>query len=553
MAEAPAQAAAAPTTGSADYDAIVIGAGFAGMYMLHRLREMGLSVHGFEAGSGVGGTWYWNRYPGARCDSESMYYSYSFLPELEQEWPLEERYPGQPQILRYLEHVADRLDLRPDFTFNASITSCRYACDTNRWTVTTQDGSQATATYVVTAVGCLSTANKPVFPGAEQFAGRSLHTGNWPHEPVDFTGKRVGVIGTGASGIQAIPVIAEQAGHLTVFQRTAQFTIPAANGPLDPQFTALWKQNYREWRRRGQQSQGGFPFPASTVSALEATPDERHRAFEAAWEQGGFMFASGTYGDLVINEEANQTVADFVRSKIGEIVHDPAVAEKLKPRTFPFGTKRLPLDTNYYQTFNRPNVSLVDLRETPIEEITATGIRTTASEHELDIIVYATGFDALTGPLLALGIQGRDGTALADVWADGPKTYLGVAVPDFPNLFTITGPGSPSVLSNMPVSIEQHVEWIGDCIAYLREHDIPLIEARRDAMEQWTQHVQDVAHRTLYPKAASWYMGANIPGKPRLFLPYIGGVGNYRIKCDAVAAAGYEGFDLAAAPAAATV
>lgn len=534
-------------------DAIVIGAGFAGMYMLHRLREQGMSVRGFEAGSGVGGTWYWNRYPGARCDSESMYYSYSFLPELEQEWPLDERYPGQPQILRYLEHVADRLDLRKDFTFNTTVTGCRYDEDANQWTVTTADGATARATYLVTAVGCLSTANKPVFKGAEQFRGLSLHTGNWPHEPVDFTGKRVAVIGTGASGIQAIPVIAEQAGHLTVFQRTAQFTIPAANGPLSAQFAAMWKQNYREWRRRGRLSAAGFPFPASTLSALEVTAQERRTAFEAAWEQGGFMFASGTYGDLLINEDANKTVADFVRSKIDEIVHDPAVAQKLKPTTFPFGTKRLPLDTNYYQTYNRPNVTLVDLRETPIREITETGIRTTESEHDFDIIVYATGFDALTGPLLALGIQGRDGIALAERWAEGPKTYLGLAMPQFPNLFTITGPGSPSVLSNMPVAIEQHVEWISDCLAYLREHGIAVIEARPDAMQQWTQHVQDVAHHTLYPKAASWYMGANIPGKPRLFLPYIGGVGNYRAKCDAVAAAGYEGFDLAAQPAAAPV
>ncbi len=534
------------SAGGADgqLDAIVIGAGFAGMFMVHRLRELGFSVHGFEAGEDVGGTWYWNRYPGARCDSESMYYSYSFLPELEQEWPLDERYPGQPVILRYLNHVADRLQLREYFTFRARVVSATYDDAANAWTVTTEDGTQTRAKYLVTAVGCLSTANKPVFPGAEQFAGRSLHTGNWPHEPVDFSGQRVGVIGTGASGIQAIPVIAEQAGQLTVFQRTAQFTIPAANGPLDQDFAAMWKQNYQEWRRRGRYSRGGIPYPASVTSALEVSEEERVAAFEGAWEQGGFMFSQGTFYDLVVNEDANRTAADFVRSKISEIVHDPAVAEMLKPRTFPFGTKRLPLDTNYYETFNRPNVTLVDLRATPIEEITATGIRTTAGEHDLDIIVYATGFDALTGPLFALGIQGRGGKALADAWAEGPKTYLGLSVPDFPNLFTITGPGSPSVLSNMPVSIEQHVEWIGDCLAYLRDQDVEVIEARPEAMESWTEHVQQVAGLTLFPKAASWYMGANIPGKPRLFLPYIGGVGNYREKCDAIAADGYEGFDL---------
>jgi len=528
-----------------DTDAIVIGAGFAGLYMVYRLREQGMSVRGFEAGGDVGGTWYWNRYPGARCDSESMYYSYSFLTELEQEWPLAERYPGQPEILRYLEHVADRLRLRDDFTFNTRITSARYDDQTGRWTIRAADGTEATATFLVTAVGCLSAANQPAFPGDGDFRGRMLHTGNWPHQPVDFTGQRVGVIGTGASAIQAIPVIAEQAAQLTVFQRTAQFTIPAANGPLDPQLTALWKQNYQEWRRRGRYSRAGSPFPASTVSALEVSPEQRRAAFEGAWEQGGFMFTAGTFNDLTVDPRANEIAADFVRAKIDEIVDDPAVADLLKPRTFPFGTKRLPLDTNYYQTYNRPNVRLVDLRATPIERITAGGIRTAGEDHPLDVIVYATGFDALTGPLDALGIQGRDGRALAEAWADGPKTYLGLAVPGFPNLLTITGPGSPSVLSNMPVSIEQHVEWISDCLGYLREHGVSTIEARPDATELWSDHVQKVAQSTLYPRAASWYMGANIPGKPRLFLPYIGGVSVYRDKCDAVAAAGYEGFELA--------
>ena len=542
-----------PSAGGAGspLDAIVIGAGFAGMFMVHRLREQGFTVHGFEAGEDVGGTWYWNRYPGARCDSESMYYSYSFLPELEQEWPLEERYPGQPVILRYLQHVADRLQLREHFTFSTRIVAATYDGDANLWTVRTEDGTQAQARYLITAVGCLSAANKPEFPGADRFTGRSLHTSNWPHEPVDFTGQKVGVIGTGASGIQSIPVIAEQAGHLTVFQRTAQFTVPAANGPLDPEFAALWKRNYPEWRRRGRRSLAGFPYSGSVTSALELSPAERTAAFEGAWQEGGLTFAA-TFRDLLIDEEANQTAAEFVWSKISEIVHDPAVAEMLKPTTFPFGTKRLPLDTNYYETFNRPNVTLVDLRATPIQEITPAGIRTAAGEYDLDVIVYATGFDALTGPLLTLGIQGRDGKALADAWAEGPKTYLGLSVPGFPNLFTITGPGSPSVLSNMPVSIEQHVEWIGDCLGYLREHGIDTIEAQPDATESWTEHVQEAVSFTLYPKAASWYMGANIPGKPRLFLPYIGGVGNYRGKCDAVAASGYEGFDLSRADAAAS-
>jgi cation diffusion facilitator CzcD-associated flavoprotein CzcO len=523
-------------------DAVVIGAGFAGLYMVYRLREQGFSVQGFERGDGVGGTWYWNRYPGARCDSEIMFYSFSFLPDLEQEWPLTERYPGQPDILRYLDEVADRLDLRKDFTFGAEVTALEFDEAASLWTLRTAQGHRVSARYVVTAVGCLSTANQPRFPGSDSFQGLSLHTGNWPREPVDFAGKRVAVIGTGASGIQAIPVIAEQAAHLTVFQRTAQFTIPAENGPLDEQFVALWKKNYPEWRRRARHSAAGFPYNASITSAFEVSEAERLATFEAAWGAGGFTFLSGTFRDLALNEEANETAADFVRAKIDEIVRDPEVADMLKPWEFPIGTKRLPLDTNYYETFNRPDVTLVDLKRTPVEEITPTGIRTSAGHHDVDVIVYATGFDALTGPLEALGIRGRGGRSLRDAWREGPRTYLGVAVAGFPNLFTITGPGSPSVLSNMPVSIEQHVEWIGDCLAWARGRGAEVIEATEQAAADWTDHVQQVAGHTLHPKAASWYMGANIPGKPRIFLPYIGGVGNYRDRCAAVAANGYEGF-----------
>jgi cyclohexanone monooxygenase len=471
-----------------------------------------------------------------------MFYSFSFLSDLEQEWPLTERYPGQPDILRYLDEVADRLDLRKDFTFGAEVTAVEYDEAASLWTLRTAQGHQATARYVVTAVGCLSAANLPAFPGADSFGGLSLHTGNWPREPVDFTGKRVAVIGTGASGIQAIPVIAGQAAHLTVFQRTAQFTIPAENGPLDEQFVALWKQNYPEWRRRARHSAAGFPYTPSVTSALEVPEEERRDVYQAAWGAGGFTFLSGTFRDLVLSEEANKTAADFVRSKIDEIVRDPQVADMLKPWDFPIGTKRMPLDTNYYETFNRPNVTLVDLRRTPVEEVTATGIRTSAGHHDLDVIVYATGFDALTGPLEALGIRGRGGQPLPDAWREGPRTYLGVAVPGFPNLFTITGPGSPSVLSNMPVSIEQHVEWIGDCLAWLRGQGADVIEATEQAAADWTDHVQQVASATLHPKAATWYMGANIPGKPRVFLPYIGGVGSYREHCAAVAADGYQGF-----------
>jgi cation diffusion facilitator CzcD-associated flavoprotein CzcO len=538
------ETANSPVQQEGPLDAVVIGAGFAGLYMVYRLRKDGFTVHGLEKGTGVGGTWYWNRYPGARCDSEIMYYSFSFLPELEQAWPLKERYPGQPEILRYLNHVADDLDLRKDFSFETEVTATEYDAASKLWTVRTKQGQVLTARYVVTAVGCLSTANKPEFKGGDSFAGLTLHTGQWPHEPVDFSGKRVGIIGTGASAIQAIPVIAETAGHLTVFQRTAQFTIPAENGPLDEQYIELWKQNYQEWRRRGRWSAGGVPYDAGTTSALDVSEDERRAAYEAGWGAGGFMFTLGTFNDLLVNEDANKTAADFVKDKIDEIVKDPEVAARLKPSGFPFGTKRLPLDTNYYDTYNKPNVTLVDLKATPLEEIVPAGVKTSDGVHELDVLIFATGFDAMTGPLEALGIRGKEGKALADAWQDGPVTYLGLAVPGFPNLFTITGPGSPSVLSNMPVSIEQHVEWIGDAIQYARDHGIDSIEATENATESWTEHVQQIAHATLYPKANSWYMGANIPGKPRLFLPYIGGVGNYRRKCDEVVAAGYEGFDL---------
>ena len=542
MADGPGRGGTGAGTAPRDFDAIVIGAGFSGLYMLHRLRQLGFSVRVYERGDGIGGTWYWNRYPGARCDSESMYYSYSFMPDLEQEWHWTERYPGQAEILRYLDHVADRLDLRRDIELGSEVVAATFDEGTNRWVIRTGDGAEVTCRYCITAVGCLSAANVPAFAGMETFAGQIYHTGAWPHEGVDFAGRRVAVVGTGASGIQAIPVIAEQADHLTVFQRTPNFSIPAENGPLDPEFERQWKADYPEWRRKARVSRAGIPYPASQALVMEASDEERKRTFEAAWGAGGFSFTFGTFADLVRTEEANAIVADFVRSKIDEIVHDPVVAERLKPRTYPFGTKRLPLDTNYFETFNRPNVALVDLRTTPIECLTPVGIRTSEGEYEVDIIVFATGFDALTGPLFSIDIRGRSGLRLRDKWAEGPRTYLGLGTTGFPNLFTITGPGSPSVLSNMPVSIEQHVEWISDCVAHLRARGVETIEARADAEQAWTEHVNEVAATTLYIKAASWYMGANIPGKPRVFMPYIGGVGSYRTKCDEVAANDYEGF-----------
>lgn len=525
------------------YDAVIVGAGFSGMYMLYRLRELGFSCRVYEAADGVGGTWYWNRYPGARCDSESMYYSYSFSSELEQEWNWTERYPAQPEILTYLNHVADRFDLRPDIQFNTRINSAVFDEATNEWTVTTSTDEVIAATFCIMATGCLSLPNAPKIKGIDDFKGAIYHTGQWPHEGVDFTGKKVGIIGTGSSGIQAIPIIAEQAEQLTVFQRTPNFMVPAHNGPLDPDFERDWKANYDEWRRKGRESFGGFPYPPGNRSALELSPEEQLDAYEEAWKVGGFRFLS-TFYDLIINEQANETAAEFVRSKIAQIVKDPETARKLMPRDYPIGTKRLALDTNYFQTYNRDNVTLVDIKANPIDAITSSGIRTDEADYEFDAIVFATGFDAMTGALSKIDIRGRANMALKEKWEEGPKAYLGLGIAGFPNLFTITGPGSPSVLSNMPVSIEQHVDWITDCLIYLRDRKISCIEATAEAEDAWVAHVNEVASYTLFPKANSWYIGANIPGKPRVFMPYVGGVGPYRARCNEIAAKEYEGFAL---------
>jgi cation diffusion facilitator CzcD-associated flavoprotein CzcO len=539
---------------TADYDAVVIGAGFAGLYMVYRLREDGFRVLGVEAGDGVGGTWYWNRYPGARCDSESMYYSFSFLPELEQEWPLEERYPTQPVILRYLRTVAQRLDLPKHFVFGARADSVRWNDEAGWWTVRAGDRLAVTARYVITATGALSASNRPQFAGASLFEGEQYSTASWPDGPVPLAGKRVGLIGTGSSGVQVLPELARQAQSVTVFQRTAQFVTPARQERLDPNLVALWKANYQEIRRRTKWTAGGIPIPSPIRSAGELPAAERTALCEEAWRRGGIWFLDGTFSDAVISLEANVVVADFVRAKIGEIVTDPDTAEKLKPWTHAWGTKRVPVGSDYYETYNRPNVSLVDLRQDPIEEITPRGIRTRSGEHPLDVIVYATGFDALTGSIERLNVEGRGGERLKDVWAGGPRTYLGLMVPGFPNLFTITGPGSPGVVTNVPVAIEQHVEWIAGLLGYARENGHETAEAESWAADEWTAHVQDVAKTTLYPTADSWYMGANIPGKPRVFLPYIGGLDVYRRRCDEIAGAGYPGFGVGApagAPAAA--
>ncbi len=525
------------------FDAVIVGAGFAGLYMLHRLRGLGLTARVYEAGAGVGGTWYWNRYPGARCDVESMDYSYSFSDELQQEWRWTERYAAQPEILKYANHVADRFDLRRDIQFETRVTSAVFDEAAGRWTIETDRGDRVAARFCIMATGCLSDAQVPDFKGLETFEGQWYHTGKWPHEGVDFTGRRVGIIGTGSSAIQSIPIIARQAAHLFVFQRTPNYSMPAQNAPLDPEYERRVKERYADFRRQARESRVGFVVDRSGDSALAVPEEEREREYEKRWRRGGLGF-SAAYSDLLVSQEANDTAAEFFRAKIRAIVRDPAVAELLCPKTYPLGTKRLCVDTGYYATFNRDNVTLVDVSRVPIEAITPTGVRTGDAEYAVDALVFATGFDAMTGALLNIDIRGRAGRPLREMWAEGPRTYLGIAVAGFPNLFMITGPGSPSVLSNMIVSIEQHVDWIADCLTYLDRHGHATIEPTADAQEAWVRHVNEVGHMTLYPLAPSWYMGANIPGKPRIFMPYIGGVGVYRQTCDEVAAKGYEGFAL---------
>ncbi|MBT2738687.1 NAD(P)/FAD-dependent oxidoreductase [Bacillus sp. ISL-7] len=528
----------------ANYDVVVIGAGFSGLYTLHRLREAGFSTRVFEAGDGVGGTWYWNRYPGARCDSESIYYNYTFSEELYKEWTWTSRYPEQPEILSYLNFVATKFDLRHDIQFQTRILAAHYNEESNRWMIHLNDGSSVSAKYFITGVGCLSAANVPNFNGIDNFKGKWYHTGHWPHEKVDFKGKRVGIIGTGSTGVQAIPVIAQEAEHLTVFQRTPQYCAPARNHAYDPKYIRQAKENFSEIKRQMRESQGGQPMVTPTKSALEVTPEERERVYEEAWEKGGLGIFTAYY-DLLINDAANETAAEFIRSKIRKIVDDPEVAEKLLPSYF-YGTKRPIIDTNYYETYNRENVTLVDVKKAPIEEITLKGIRTTEAEYELDAIIFATGYDGMTGPLLKIDIRGKNGVSLKEKWAGGAqtRTYLGITNVGFPNMFMITGPESPSVLSNMPVSIEQHVEWIADCIEYMNKNGVETIEATIEAEEAWSTHCREVAESTLYTKTDSWYTGANIPGKPRGFLIYVGGVGAYRQKCTEIAAKGYEGFSL---------
>jgi cyclohexanone monooxygenase len=542
MSEINAGAAHAGAQSGSDLDLIIVGAGFAGMHMLHRARGLGLAARVFEAAGGVGGTWYWNRYPGARCDVESMQYSYQFSDELAAEWEWSERYSAQPEILKYANHVADRFDLRGNMQFDTRVETAHFDETSGRWNIATSDGGQWSAQFVVMATGCLSSANKPNIDGLDSFRGDTYHTGQWPHEGVDFTGKRVGVIGTGSSAIQSIPIMAAQADHLTVFQRTPNYMVPAHNGPLDQAYAAEVKADYGALRDRARTRPGGIDIEINLAPALEASDAARREVYESKWARGGFSFM-GSYGDLMLEQAANDTAAEFVRGKIRDVVEDPDVADLLSPHNI-FGCKRLCVDTNYWQTYNRPNVTLVDISEAPIEKLTPGGLRARDEDFEFDAIVFATGFDAMTGALLRIDIQGVGGEKLADKWAEGPKSYLGLSVAGFPNLFTVTGPGSPSVLTNMLPSIEQHVNWITDCLDYMRQNGHAQINPEAVAEEDWVAHVRETAGMSLRATCSSWYVGANIPGKPRVFMPYMGGYPAYLEKCAEVVENGYQGFTL---------
>src|SRR4051794_28601631 len=521
-------------------DMVVVGAGFAGLRALHTLRERGLSVAVLEAGGGVGGVWYWNRYPGCRCDVESYDYSYAFSEALEQEWRWSERYAAQPEILRYAEHVVERFDLARDIHLHQRVVSASH--DDGRWTVTTESADTWRARFVVMAVGQLSAPKAPDIPGLDAFAGEMYHGARFPHEAVTFAGKRVGIIGTGSTGMQMTPVVAEEAGHVAVFQRTPNFSIPACNAPISDDEDAAVKTTYRERRQAAQNSPSGLGFMPTKQSALDATPAEREATFERAWTTFGFGFTLAYY-DLILDQAANDLAADFIRAKIREKVEDPLLAEKLMPRGFPYGTKRPSIDCGYFEAFNRDNVSLVDIREHPIVEAVPQGIVTADSQlHALDVIVFATGFDVFTGSLLAPTITGRDGQTLREKWSQGPQTYLGLGVHGFPNLFILAGPGSPSLLSNVLLSIEQHVDWLADLLGYMHAGRIASVEPTLEAEREWVAHVKARADGTLYPKAISYYNGDEVPGKPRVFMPYVGGVRGYRRLLEECVAGGYAGW-----------
>jgi len=530
-------------------DVVVVGAGMAGLYLLHHLRELGFSAIVLEQGGGVGGTWFWNRYPGARCDVPSLEYSFGFSDELQQEWEWTEIFPGQEELERYYNHVADRFDLRRDIRLDTRVTAATFDEAGTRWIVETEAGDRLIGRYCIMATGCLSAPSRPGVPGLEEFGGSVLQTSSWPREGADLAGKRVGLIGTGSSGVQATPEIAAVADHITVFQRTATYSWPSCNGPLDPEVQRATKRDYADLRRRQRETPGGVTDSTGAIilpsaedrKILEATEEEKLAVLdELGWG------ASRAWSDVAFDPEANEAGAELYRAMVRRTVHDPDVADALSPKGFPIGCKRPVLDSHYFDTFNRDNVTLVDLRRGGIEAITETGIQTAHGHYELDVIVFATGFDAMTGALSRIDIRGRDGQLLRDAWAHGPRTLLGLQMAGFPNLFTVTGPGSPSVLANMVVGIEQHVEWIGACLVHLREHGHATIEPTLAAQDAWVEHVNAVATGTMFTVEScnSWYVGANIPGKPRVFLPYVGGLDVYIKKADAIAAAGYEGFRL---------
>ncbi len=533
-------------------DVLVVGAGFAGMYAVHRFRNLGLSVKVLEAGADVGGTWYWNRYPGARCDVPSLEYSYGFSPELEQEWDWPEVFSAQDDILRYANHVADRFDLRRNMQFNTRIKSVEWIEGTQAWRLTSEANERFEAPFCVMATGCLSVPIKPDITGAARFGGKVYHTGSWPKEPVDLANQRVGIIGTGSSGVQAIPELARMAGHLTVFQRTPVYTIPANRKRMRAAVQEEFREHYRDIRELQQVNMGGVSnfrpqksvvrnndAPRAPARLLELTAEQRQETMQRQG-LGALLGFRDVNTDAVANEVANELYRDTVR----RMIRDPLTAERLLPKTYGLGCKRQVLDRDYYETFNRDNVTLVDLTESPIDTITERGIQTATTHHDLDVLIYATGFDAMTGALLKANIRGRDGLALAQKWADGPVTYLGLQMAGFPNLFTVTGPGSPSVLCNMLVAIEQHVNWIGDCITHLRSTGQHTIEPRPESEIAWITHVNDVAEGTMFtaPTCNSWYLGANVPGKPRIFMPYVGGFPRYRERCEMEANNGYAGF-----------
>ena len=525
------------------WDAVVVGAGISGLYLLHRLRQMGFSYQVIEAGADLGGTWYWNRYPGARCDTYSLEYSYSFCPQLEQEWQWSERYPSQEEIWRYLNHVAHRFDLRSSICFNTRLVSADFQPANNQWQLQLDPAQQLSCRFLLLATGCLSSPNMPDIDGLQTFKGPIYHTARWPQSPVDFSDQRVGVIGNGSSGLQIIPELAPQVKQLLVFQRTAQYAVPSRNRPLDPQEVTAIKADYQGFRARNRQQSSAQMSNVETCqqSALSVSPAERQLLYQTSWQQGGVVFYA-TFNDLMRNQQSNQTAAEFIRTKIGQIVNDPERAKLLSPQHV-MGCKRPALENGYFETFTRPNVDLVDISANPIQSISPSAIHLQDQEYPLQAIVMATGFDAMTGALMKIDICGLNGLRLKEKWSSGPHNYIGLSINGFPNLFTITGPGSPSVLTNMMVAIEQHVEWISDCLQYMRQQGYDRIQASAEAEAEWVQHVNRVADETLYTNCNSWYLGANIPGKPRVFMPVVG-FPPYAEKCRQVVAQGYQGFIL---------